>query len=464
MSEPRSTARGLALAVVALLAFLAAGFLIRERFQPGPPRNIILIIGCLVAGTGFAVMAYRALRRRSSAADPPDYGHVVRLFVVIAVFLCAAGFVLDPMVPASYGQFGKYRGDAVAAATLREPKRLGESACTSCHENEVKLHDQDVHTRVPCETCHSPGNKHVAFRESAAGKAPDLKPADVPAEARMLVHKEREWCLRCHEVDPSRPATFPQIVGKEHMLVTGVVDKVPTRPGEELPPITANAGSDTPTAIACVRCHDPHQPLFLQRDVRAAPNHPTVQRCQECHGYVDAKFEEKPIPADHVKTYQCKTCHQTVADEFTRSPHKALECSSCHTYLTDPLSSSSARIVRDADPTFCLMCHAKQEYKRVDGPKVITWPAHRDAMKNNDEDKRQNCLECHRAAMHYPAPPAPKVDVDDLFGDDPKPDDKKPDAAADPEKKPDGEAPAPAPAPDDKEGPTPKPGTKEDSP
>ena len=155
-----------------------------------------------------------------------------------------------------------------------------------------------------------------------------------------------------------------------------------------------------------------------------------------------------------------------VADEFTRSPHKELDCTSCHAYLTDPLSSSSARIVRDADPSFCLMCHEKKEYKRVDGPKVITWPAHREAMKNNDEDKRQNCLECHRAMMHYPPPPAPKVDVDDLFGDDPKPGDKKPDGAADPDKKPDGAA-----LPDKKpEGetpapePTPTPGTKETSP
>ncbi|MBI3178328.1 MAG: hypothetical protein HYZ27_01625, partial [Deltaproteobacteria bacterium] len=266
------------------MALAAAGFLIRERLQPGPPRNIILIIGCLVTGVGFAVMAYRAFRRPRPAADAADFSHVTRLFVVIAVFLCGAGFVLDLMVPASYGQFGKYRGAAVAIAMTREPKRLGERACVSCHEKEVTLHDEDVHTRVPCETCHSPGNKHVAFRESPAGKAPELKPSDVPAEARMLVHKEREWCLRCHEVDPSRPATFPQIVDHEHMLVTGVVDKVPTRPGEELPPITPNGASDTPTAIACVRCHDPHQPLFLHRDVRTAPTHPIVQRCQECHG------------------------------------------------------------------------------------------------------------------------------------------------------------------------------------
>ncbi|MBI3180016.1 MAG: hypothetical protein HYZ27_10170, partial [Deltaproteobacteria bacterium] len=79
-------------------------------------------------------------------------------------------------------------------------------------------------------------------------------------------------------------------------------------------------------------------------------------------------------------------------------------------------------------------------------------------MKNNDEDKRQNCIECHRASMHYPPPPAAKVDVDDLFGDDEKPGDKKPDTAADPDKKPDGEAPAPGAEP------TPPPATKENSP
>ena len=58
----------------------------------------------------------------------------------------------------------------------------------------------------------------------------------------------REACLACHLLLPERPGDFPQVVPAEHYRFVGVAD-----PGTH-----------------CTACHDPHEPLFMDRDLRQA--------------------------------------------------------------------------------------------------------------------------------------------------------------------------------------------------
>ena len=419
MNASRPLVRGLALIAGALGAVLLAVLLVLSRFEGGRPRSVILLVACLSAAVGLSVLGARALRRRGVEPGPgvADYRHMTPLFGGTVAAMALLGVALDALVPASYGLLGPFRAQALAAAAVGEPRHLGEPSCIDCHAEQVALHDKDAHARVPCESCHGPGREHVAFRKAAVGRGTDEAESAVPEGARMLVRKQREWCLRCHEADPARPGAFPQIVWTEHMLVSGIAGPgAPATPGGSAP-----SGDVTPvgasSALPCGSCHDPHEPLFMDRDLREARLHPIVHRCEDCHGRTSPVFVAAGTPDKHPVTFQCGYCHGTVADEFTRSPHKSLDCTTCHVFFAE--SSFAGRIIRDADPRFCLLCHERTDYRRPDGPKTIKWPSHRDAMRRDAKDERQRCIECHRSALHYPPPPAAEVDVDDLFGDEP---------------------------------------------
>lgn len=399
MKERHSGIRGLLLLMAGAAAAVIAALLFVSRFEEGaPPRNLILVVAALAAAAGLLVLGWRALRGR--AGDTTDYRHTKRLFGFTVLAMAAMGFVLDALVPSSYGRFGPYRAQALGDAAAPAPVHLGEQSCRSCHEREVSLHDKDAHARVACEACHGPGHEHVAFHEDIARRGVD-PPDVVPSHCRMQVKEEREWCLHCHAADPARPGGFPQIVWTEHMQLSGVAP---------------SAGRADTEVLPCGTCHDPHEPLFMDRDLRTARLHPLVHRCEDCHGRVEPSFVAAGAPERHPVTFSCDYCHATVADEFTRSPHESLECTTCHVYFKE--SAYAGRIIRDTDARFCLLCHERQDFRDPDGPKMIRWPSHREAMRNGAQDTRQSCIECHRPALHYPAPPEPEVDVDDLFGDE----------------------------------------------
>jgi hypothetical protein len=169
----------------------------------------------------------------SPGGGRPDYRHVIPLFLLLGGGLLAGFGIQRLALPATFGAFGPYRGTAVHEARDARPiGHVGESRCAECHDDKAKLHDKDVHSRVPCETCHGPGGAHVA----AEGDGP------------IRVPKGKDACLVCHRRLDGRPGDFPQIRWQEHYRAAGVTDE----------------------SIACTACHDPHEPLFMDRDVRAA--------------------------------------------------------------------------------------------------------------------------------------------------------------------------------------------------
>jgi hypothetical protein len=141
---------------------------------------------------------------------PPQIVRLLLLLVgIVTSYLVARAFLTPP----TFGEFGFYRGAALAE--LRERPRLfaGQKACEECHSEEVTKLAKFQHKSISCEACHGPRAEHA--------RDPDIK-----MQVLSFSH-----CLRCHEANPSRPKTHKQIVVKEHY-----------------------AGSK------CIECHVPHAP------------------------------------------------------------------------------------------------------------------------------------------------------------------------------------------------------------
>ena len=154
-----------------------------------------------------------------------DAEHLVRLaaaFVVIcAVFL----LIRAHFIPKSFGQYGHYRGDALAELAGKPIRYAGHQACEDCHSEVLTLKKTGMHAGVNCESCHGPLAKHAEDPVSVVPQLPDTA----------------VLCARCHEANIAKPKNFPQVVSARHS--GGVVCKSCHQPHSPLlPPGSANAG------------------------------------------------------------------------------------------------------------------------------------------------------------------------------------------------------------------------------
>ena len=140
---------------------------------------------------------------------PPQILRLVLLtLAIVGSYLIARVF----LTPASFGEFGWYRGEALVELRSRTPVYAGKQACDECHSDQLQKLAKFDHKTLSCEACHGVSREHA--------DNPDVLPAK-PAG---------DFCLRCHEANPSRPKWFKQIVAKDHY------------------------------SGKCIECHKPHQP------------------------------------------------------------------------------------------------------------------------------------------------------------------------------------------------------------
>ena len=151
------------------------------------------------------------MRRRFKM--PPQLFRIVLLAVGIVVAYSVARYFLTP---ASFGEYGWYRGAALAELATRDRVYAGKNACEVCHPDECQKLIKHEHKGLSCEACHGPGEAHAQNPDN-----PDVKMA--------VLHYS--LCLRCHEANPSRPKWHKQIVSKDHY-----------------------------TGTKCTECHVPHSP------------------------------------------------------------------------------------------------------------------------------------------------------------------------------------------------------------
>ena len=141
--------------------------------------------------------------------------HLVRLVLVLGgvvlVFLAIRHFI----VPPSFGQYGHYRAASLGEVRARPISFAGQAACAVCHDEMAQKRSQGKHAKVACEACHGPLAAHA--------EDPDGHKAQKPDVATL--------CVRCHEAEPAKPTSFPQVVSQEHSQ-----------------------------GVVCNTCHDPHRP------------------------------------------------------------------------------------------------------------------------------------------------------------------------------------------------------------
>ena len=131
--------------------------------------------------------------------------------VGLVVFL----LVRHAIVPKTFGQYGHYRGAALAEIMARPVSFAGKQTCEICHTDVAAVKNKGRHAGVSCEACHGPSAAHTEDPSGHAAMKPD--PAIL--------------CVSCHEANPSKPHWFPQVVSKKH------------------------AGD-----VSCAVCHQPHTP------------------------------------------------------------------------------------------------------------------------------------------------------------------------------------------------------------
>jgi len=146
-----------------------------------------------------------------------DAGHLFRfafLFVIaFAAFLVIRHFV----VPKSFGQYGHYRGSAIAEIAARPVHFAGHASCETCHTDILEVKKAGKHANVGCEACHGPAAKH----------------ADDPGTVQPVKLDTVVLCVRCHAASAAKPKGFPQVAAAEHS-----------------------------GGLACETCHQPHSPAI----------------------------------------------------------------------------------------------------------------------------------------------------------------------------------------------------------
>lgn len=283
-----------------------------------------------------------------------------RVFVILAVLIVAALTVRWALVPKSFGKDGHYRSLAPLEEMARKPLLQGKKVCAKCHAKQFAKHENGIHVHVQCEDCHGNGSAHVKAREAGAD----------PSQGHMFRKLMQANCLACHRRLAARPKLFPTINVQEHFRKVRVKNQ----------------------ATRCQECHNPHQPLFLDRPLSQARIHPLIHPCSDCHK--EKNIAEKPLPKGHVVTFQCKDCHAAIVVDFKKKPHAQFGCRTCHQFHKD--SDFSGRIIKNGNPRFCLMCHLDRPFK--DGtriPLLKSFSAHLDDVAEDKSDRAKRCVDCH---------------------------------------------------------------------
>ncbi len=287
----------------------------------------------------------------------PDYRHAYPVVVLVCLMVAGALTIRHYLVPKTFGDLGFYRAAAIDDAKARQPRYVGRAACAECHDDVAAIHAKDAHSSVECETCHGPGSEHIANSDVA-----------------MIRADSKESCLVCHRMLDARPGSFPQVDWQKHFQFVGVSD----------------------TNVVCIRCHSPHEPLYMDRDLHEARLHPLVHDCGECHiGRTDTSLKQ---PAGHPMIFQCAYCHKDLAASFAKGAHAKVGCKTCHLFIRD--TSFSGRIVRNTDPRFCLLCHRKTDFRSASGTPTIDWPSHIRDVSDDPADPKRPCVNCHQEQIH----------------------------------------------------------------
>jgi len=153
-----------------------------------------------------------------------DAAHLFRMAAVFAVGILIFVLVRSFFVPKTFGQYGHYRGSALADIKAQPVHYAGHQVCESCHSDVLDVKIKGKHAGVNCEACHGPLAPHA---EDPGGVMPEKLDT-------------AKLCVKCHEANSAKPKAFPQVASTDH-----------------------SAG------LACNECHQPHSPIIAAEAAKA---------------------------------------------------------------------------------------------------------------------------------------------------------------------------------------------------
>lgn len=225
-----------------------------------------------------------------------------RLGVVFLVLV--GGFILVRIaLPAEIKDNALHVKSTIEREIAKPVRHAGSEACTDCHDQNNKK-NVGYHKNLSCETCHGAAKAHT----------------ENPGDIKPTLPKMREFCVRCHAFNPSRPTGFPQINAAAHN---------PLKP--------------------CISCHDPHD-----------PKPPEVPRdCEGCHTEIARTKAISP----HV-SLECTTCH-TASDVHKVSPRTVRPsipsdrkfCGTCHETNSSVKETPKVDLATHGEKYLCWQCH-----------------------------------------------------------------------------------------------------------
>lgn len=274
-------------------------------------------------------------------------------------------------------------------AGVRGADYVGSNVCRTCHPNVYSTFFRNPHyksiasgretpSNTGCESCHGPGQDHVAAR---GGKA------TIVAFSQLAPEKVVDACLRCHSQTLSR-ANIRRSEHTQRDVVCTNCHSIHSAPAPKF--LLAKQQTEL-----CYGCHSSVRAQFSM-PFKHRVNEGSVQ-CTDCHnphGSFAATWNmaARPRMVDQVEGNEepCLKCHVDKRGPFVYE-HAAVRVEGCETCHMPHGSTNPRLLKRPVVFTLCLECHNgfANFGRRLDGPPNPS-PTH-----NLADPRYQNCTTCH---------------------------------------------------------------------
>lgn len=226
-----------------------------------------------------------------------------RLSIVIVIIVAGIITARYLVLPSTLFDTRFHRESTVQRESSKNIVFAGATVCGDCHDDQATRKKTGYHKGLSCETCHGPAVAHTG-----------------DASVKPFAPRERNFCLRCHAYDPSRPTGFPQINPVLHNPLK-----------------------------RCIACHNPHDPV--------PPKVP--QECSACHGVI-AKIKTVSPHA----LIGCTTCHSVpvkhrITPRVVRptKPETREFCGQCHRKESERKDAPKIDLSTHGERFLCWQCH-----------------------------------------------------------------------------------------------------------
>ena len=210
------------------------------------------------------------------------------------------------------------KGDSLEAVIDDGGFYMGEALCKNCHPTQhdqliQESHGQASDSRSPfannsCETCHGPGQKHIA--DTSGGMVAFAGEDPSPVDTQNIM------CTQCHQ-------------------------------GSSM--VEWHASVHEAEELACTSCHNMHKPdLAMDRTTEA-------QVCYTCHNDVRAQTYQRsrhPIRESKVVCSDCHNSHGSNGPTMLRQLSLNDNCYECHAEKRGPYLWEHYPVTED-----CSLCH-----------------------------------------------------------------------------------------------------------